>query len=58
MNERFTSWIEGFYWCRHYLDTDQITEHFSIPGGQDFLLYAGIIASLELYLKVRAKCGG
>ena len=52
MNERFTSWIEGFYWCGHYLDTDQITEHFSIPGGQDFLLYAGIIASLELYLKV------
>jgi UDP-sulfoquinovose synthase len=52
MNENFTNWIEGFYWCGHYIDTDPRTEHFSIPGGQDFLIYPGIIAALELYKKV------
>ena len=52
IKDDFRVWIEGFYWCGHWLDTNPPTEMFSIPGGQDFLLYPGVLASLELYKNV------
>ena len=49
MKHDFHEWIEGMYWNGNGVTNRQHAERMSIQGGHDFMLYAAIAESLELY---------
>jgi UDP-sulfoquinovose synthase len=50
--QTFRSWVGGINWGGEGIDQDKDFSQFSIPGGQNFNLYAGLEAALKLYKKV------
>jgi UDP-sulfoquinovose synthase len=48
----FRKWVGGINWGGEGIDQEKDYAQFSIPGGQNFTLYAGIEAALKLYKKV------
>ncbi len=51
MTVDFQNWIEKTSWSGHGLGYTPDTEQFSIPGGQDFMLYPALEEALKLYKK-------
>jgi len=49
MRHDFHQWIEGMYWNGNGVTNRHHTERLSLQGGHDFMLYAAIAESLELY---------
>ena len=49
--KEFRSWVGGMNWGGEGIDMDDFAG-FSIPGGQNFAMYAGMEAALQLYKKV------
>ncbi|MFL5731196.1 MAG: aminotransferase class V-fold PLP-dependent enzyme [Cytophagaceae bacterium] len=48
----FRKWVGGINWGGEGIDQEKDYAQFSIPGGQNFTLYAGLEAALKLYKKV------
>ncbi|MDR2275877.1 MAG: aminotransferase class V-fold PLP-dependent enzyme [Sphingobacterium sp.] len=53
--EDFANWIGALYWNKQHLFEDPQTHGFSIPGGQDFLLYERLRQSLKRYREIGPK---
>ncbi len=49
--KEFRTWVGGMNWGGEGIDMDDFAG-FSIPGGQNFSVYAGMEAALKLYKKV------
>jgi len=49
MKHAFHQWIEGMYWNGNAVTNRMHAERMGIQGGHDFMLYAAIAASLQLY---------
>ncbi|WP_411972710.1 aminotransferase class V-fold PLP-dependent enzyme [Sphingobacterium sp. Lzh-3] len=51
----FSDWLGAIYWNKQQLFPDTDTHGFSIPGGQDFLVYEKLRHSLEHYRSIGAE---
>lgn len=50
--DSFARWIGALFWNKQHLFDDPKTHGFSIPGGQDFLLYERLKQCLQRYRKI------
>jgi UDP-sulfoquinovose synthase len=52
IKDDFRQWIEGFFWLQSSVAYNTDIEHFSLPGGHDFLMYAAVEESLLLFKNI------
>lgn len=52
LKEDFAQWLGALYWNKQDLFPDPQTHGFSIPGGQDFLLYERLRVCLQQYRSI------
>ena len=55
LKEEFARWLGALYWNKQHLFEHPQTHGFSIPGGQDFLLYERLRKSLKRYGEIGPK---